>query len=258
MSTFLFELLVALLIQQSVPKPPLAFDVAMIKPSAPAVQGGAIRPMPSGQGYMATGIPLKLMIRLMYTITDSQVAGGPDWINTDRWDVQAKADGSYNLDQLHQMYQTLMADRFQLKFHREMRELPAYELVLDKPGDKGSKMTVNETENHFDIPIQPAARFKAQGTRVPMSYLAWWLSQQLNRPVIDKTGLDRFYDFTLEWAPDPQPDGVRPPGADAPVPAPDGPTIFTALREQLGLKLESRRGLVEVLVIDHAARPSEN
>ena len=258
MATILGTILVALFIQQPAPKP-LAFDVAMIKPTAPEVRGGAIKPMPSGQGYMAQGIPLKLMIRLMYTITDSQVVGGPDWINTDRWDVQAKADGSYNVDQLHQMFQALMADRFELKFHREKRDLPAYELVLDKPGDRGSKMTANDSDNHFDIPILPAGRNKVQGSRVPMAYLAWWLSQQLNRPVLDKTGLDKFYDFTLEWAPDPQPpDGTRPPGAEAPAPPPDGPTMFTALREQLGLRLESRRSSVEVFVIDHAARPAEN
>ena len=90
MATLLGTILVALFLQQPAPKP-LAFEVAMIKPTAPEVRGGAIKPMPSGQGYMAQGIPLKLMIRLMYTITDSQVVGGPDWINTDRWDVQAKA-----------------------------------------------------------------------------------------------------------------------------------------------------------------------
>ena len=257
MTTLLGTILAALFIQQPAPKP-LVFEVAMIKPTDPEVRGGAIKPMPSGQGYVAAGIPLKLMIRLMYTITDSQVVGGPDWINTDRWDVQARTDGSYNVDQLHQMFQALMADRFELRFHREKRELPAYELVLDKPGDKGSKMTANDSENHFDIPILPAGPFKVQGTRVPMAYLACWLSQQLNRPVVDKTGLDKFYDFTLQWAPDQQPDGARPPGAEAPAPLPDGPTMFTALREQLGLRLESRRSSVEVFVIDHAARPAEN
>src|SRR5262252_4890494 len=121
MATFLLTVLSALFLQQPAAKP-LAFEVAMIKPTAPDTQGGAIRPMPGGQGYIAGGIPLKLMIRLMYTITDSQVVGGPDWINTDRWDVQARADGSYNLDQLHQMFQSLMAERFGLKFHREKRE----------------------------------------------------------------------------------------------------------------------------------------
>lgn len=236
-------------------KAPLAFEVATIRPTAPDARGGGIRPMPAGQGYVATGIPLKLMIRLMYTLTDSQVVGGPDWINTDRWDVQAKADHSANINELHEMFQTLMADRFQLKFHKENKDLPMYELVLDKPGS-ASKLKVNDTPNKFDIPIIPAGRGHVNGTRVGMSYLAWFLSQQLNRPVVDKTGLDQFYDFELQWTLE-LPDGARPPGADAPAP-PEVPTIFAALREQLGLKLESKKGPVEVYVIDHAEKPSGN
>ena len=121
------------LAQAPASKAPLAFEVATVRPTAPDTRGGGIRPMPAGQGYVASGIPLKLMIRLMYTITDSQVVGGPDWINTDRWDVQARAERSSNINELHEMFQTLMADRFKLKLHRETRELPMFELVLDKP-----------------------------------------------------------------------------------------------------------------------------
>ena len=216
-------------------KAPLAFEVASVKTSDPATRGGGIRPLPGGQTYVATGVPLKLMIRLMYRITDSQIQGGPDWMNTDRFDVRAKAEKPSNIDELHEMFQTLLADRFQLKFHREMKTISAYALVVDKPG----KLKVSEATEPFEIPIKPAGFGKADGTRVPMSYLCWFLAQMLNLPVVDKTGLDKFYDFTLSWTPELPPGVVLPPGVE--LPPTDGPTIFTALREQLGLKLESHK-----------------
>src|SRR5258708_113831 len=108
----------------------LAFEVATVKPSDPNARGGGIRPMPGGQTYVATGVPLRLMIKLMYGITDVQIAGGPDWINTERFDVRAKAEKPSTIDHLHEMFQTLLGDRFQLKFHRETRTLPVYVLVV--------------------------------------------------------------------------------------------------------------------------------
>ena len=101
---------------------PLAFEVASVKPSKPGERGGGIRPLPGGQTYVATNVPLRLMIKLMYKITDSQR------INTDLYDIQAKADRPSNLDDLHVMFQTRLADRFKLEFHRETRELPAFVL----------------------------------------------------------------------------------------------------------------------------------
>ncbi len=226
---------------------PLAFEMAVVKASDPNAQaGGGIRPLAGGQTYVATNVPLRTMIRLMYSINDSQIQGGPDWMNTERYDVRGKAEKASNIDELHEMFQTLLADRFQLKFHKETKQLPVYELKVDKPG----KMTVNESPQQFEIPMRFAGRGKAVGQRVPMSYLCWFLSQQLNRQVLDKTGLDKNFDFTLEFVPE----NARPEGGEPP----DGPTIFTALKEQLGLKLESTKGPVEVFVIDSAAKPAEN
>jgi uncharacterized protein (TIGR03435 family) len=105
--------------------------VASVKPADPAARGGGIRPLPGGQTYIANGAPLKLMVRLMYKITDSQIQGGPDWMNTERYDVRAKAEKPSNIDQLHEMFQTLLADRFQLKFHHEMKTISAYALTVD-------------------------------------------------------------------------------------------------------------------------------
>ncbi len=195
---------------------PLAFEVTTVKPSDPNARGGGIRPMPGGQTYVATGVPLRLMIKLMYGITDVQIAGGPDWINTERYDVHAKAEKPSNIDQLHQMFQTLLADRFQLKFHRETRTLPVFALILDKPG----KLKLNESTPEFaDFPIKGRGPWQSRG-----------------------------------YAP---PGFVPGPGEDPP-PGANGPTIFTALREQLGLKLESQKGPVEVFVIDSAEKPKEN
>jgi len=166
--------------------PPLAFEVASIKPSKPGSAGGGVRPLPGGQTYIAGNVPLRLIIKLMYKITDSQIVGGPSWIDTELWDVEAKAARPSTLDQLHEMFQTLLAERFKLQFHRETREMRAYVLTVDKGG---SKLKLSQAQEPFDIPIKPAGSGKMIGTRVPMSYLCWVLSQFLNTPVMDRTGL---------------------------------------------------------------------
>jgi uncharacterized protein (TIGR03435 family) len=177
------------------------------------------------------------MISLMYRVPLALVTGGPDWINTELWDVEAKADHSYNLDDLHTMFQNLLADDFKLKFHKETREGKVYALEVDK---SGSKMKVNETAQDFKIPINGFNR--VTGTRVPMSCFCWWLSQRMDRLAIDRTGLDKNYGFTLNYAPD-LPPGV--PRDQVPPEILEDPSIFTAVKEQLGLKLEAQKGPVE-------------
>lgn len=243
----------ALLHAQSKPTR-LTFEVASIKPTKPGTRGGGIKPLPGGQEYIAQNVPVKLMTALMYWVTFRQIIGGPAWFNTDPYDIDAKADRSYNIDDLHAMFQNLLADDFKLKFHKEVKEGPVYALVVDKPG---LKMKVNESEQDFKIPITPGANGINIGTRVPMRYLAWWLSGVLDgdgRPVIDRTGLTGNYDFTLAFAP-PQPPSA--PGESSSV-EPNRPNIFDALKQQLGLRLEARRGPVEFYVIDHVEKPAEN
>jgi uncharacterized protein (TIGR03435 family) len=238
---------------QSQPASPLAFEVASVKPSKPGARGGGIRPLPGGQSYVATNVPVRLIIRLMYYLSESQLTGGPAWLNTELYDVEARAEHPSNVDQLHQMFQTLLAERFKLRFHRETRELPAFVLSVDK---SGSKLKLNSTPEPFEIPIKGSGRGGVVGQRVPMTYFAWFLSQQVGRPVVDRTGLGQHYDFTLQWTPEPLPSASA--EAREPLPSADGPTIFTALREQLGLKLQSEKAPVEVFVIDSAERPLEN
>jgi uncharacterized protein (TIGR03435 family) len=233
----------------------LTFEVASIKPAKPGVrEGGGIKALPGGQEYSAKGVPVKLIVSLMYKIPMRQITGGPDWFETDVWDIEAKADHSYNLDDLHVMFQNLLADEFKLKFHKETKEGPVYALMVDK---SGSKMKINESEQDFKIPIGGGPD-GVVGTRVPMQYFCWWLGQVLRndeRPVIDRTGLDKNYDFKLSFAPELPPNFPKenlPPGLL------DRPTIFDALKQQLGLKLEPQKGPVEFYVIDHAEKPAAN
>ncbi len=230
------------------------FDVAAIRPSDPNVQAGWIKATPGGRGYTARNVPVKLMISLMYKVPMRQIKGGPAWMESDRFDVEAKTDHASNLDDLHTMYQELLADRFGLKFHKETKEGPVYALTIDPAG---LKMKANTTPQDFNIPINGPPDHVV-GTRVPMNYLCWWLGQVLQndeRPVVNMTGLDGNYDFTMAFTP------VLPPGASAdnlPENLRDLPSIFTALHEQLGLKLQAQKGPVEYYVIDHIEKPSAN
>jgi uncharacterized protein (TIGR03435 family) len=230
----------------------LTYDVASIRPSTDESRSGSIKATPGGTGYTAHNINVRTMISLMYKIPARQIKGGPDWLDSDRYDVEARADKPYNLDDLHIMYQNLLADRFNLKFHKETREGNVYALEQDTPG---SKMKLNESAQDFHIPITYAPDGAAVGVRVPMSYLAWWLGQQIQsqeRPVIDLTTLDKYYDFTLAFAP------VLPPGVDTEKSPSDKPSLFDALKQQLGLKLVQQRGPIDYYIIDHIDRPSDN
>jgi uncharacterized protein (TIGR03435 family) len=235
--------------------PRLTFDVASIKPSQPGGGIYTIKPLPGGSGYTAQNAPFKLMIALMYKVPMRQIIGGPDWIDTDRFDVEARADQPYSVDDLHVMFQNLLADRFNLKFHKEIKEGPVYALSVDK---SGLKMKADGTGQALGIPIVPATGGGFSGTRVPIQYLCWWLGQQLQndgRPVIDETGLDQSYDFTLSFAPQLPPNVSR---DSLPPEIQNLPSIFDALKQQLGLKLEAKKGPVEYFVIDHVDKPSAN
>ena len=236
----------------------LTFEVISIKPAKPPQpgEGGGIKALPGGQEYSAKGAPVNLIISLMYKVPARQITGGPDWLNTDRWDIEAKADhGGYSLDDLHTMFQNLLADEFKLKFHKEIKEGPVYALSIDK---SGSKMKVNDSPQDFKIPISGGPGGVIVGTRVPMQYFCWFLGQVLQRdqrPVIDKTGLDKFYDFTLSAAPE-LPPGF--PTENLPPGLLDRPNIFEAVKQQLGLKLEAAKGPVEFYAIDHVEKPAAN
>jgi uncharacterized protein (TIGR03435 family) len=232
----------------------LTFDVATVRPSKQADRNGGIKALPGGNGYTAQNIPVKLMISLMYRVPMRQITGGPDWLDSDRYNVEARVERSYSIDDLHIMYQNLLADRFNLKFHIETKEGPVYALMLDTPG---SKLKINESPQDYKIPMNFGPE-GAVGIRVPMPYLCWWLGQQLQnsgRPVIDLTGLDKNYDFTLSFMPELPPDVSR---DNLSPEVRDRPSLFDALKQQLGLKLVAQKGPVDHYVIDHIDRPSDN
>ena len=230
-----------------------AFEVTSVKASKPGSGGlTIIQPMPGSQTYIARNVSLRMMIKAMYKITDSQIARGPDWIDTEHYDIDAKAERPSTLDELHEMFRMLLMDRFQLRFHRETRTLPAQVLVV---GKSGTKLKRSESQETLDVPIKPSGPGRIVGARVSMSYLAWYLSLQLGTPVVDGTALEGFFDFTLSWSPNP---GLNSPGVHYRDDAANELDMFAALREQLGLRLESAKAPVNVFVIDQVARPNAN
>lgn len=253
---------------QPAPKP-LQFEVAAIKPADPDAHGSSMMTDRVG-GLNVTNTPLRALITAAYGIRDFQLSGGPGWVGTERFDIIAKpervegaaeppdgptmTDGQRKVrnEQWNERVRTLLADRFGLVVHKETKEQPVYVLTVAK---NGPKLTVVTTPG--DRQGTSGGRGRSQGYAATISMLANTLSNATGRPVIDKTGLTAKYDYILEWVPDAGATGSS--GQDTPQPVDSpGPTIFTALQEQLGLKLESSKGPVENVVIDHVDHPSAN
>jgi len=251
-------------------KPP-AFEVASIKPNATGDNRIMMQMAPGGR-LNVTGATLRMLIRNAYRVQDFQIIGGPQWISADRFDIQAKAEDNASQTQVNEMLQTLLAERFQLKFHKETRELPVYELAVAKNGPKLEETKVDGPPRTFQGPdgrtqtmgrgMVMIGRGQINGGGMSMAQLAQMLGNNLGRTVVDKTGLTGNYDIQLSWTPDPGQGplmpGLPPGGGDRGAPAdPSLPSIFTAIQEQLGLKIDSGKGPVEVMVIDGAQKPAE-
>jgi uncharacterized protein (TIGR03435 family) len=171
--------------------------------------------------------------------------GGPGWLSDDRYDVSAKAAGAASRNQVMLMLQALLADRFKLTFHFEEKEMPIYSLVIAKNGPKIKE--AKDDGNGLEIGGDPQHALSARN--ISMAQFAGTLSrlQELDRPVVDRTGLKGVFNISLDFV-----------AEDAASPDSAGPSIFTALAEQLGLKLEATKGPVQIFVIDHVEKPSEN
>jgi uncharacterized protein (TIGR03435 family) len=229
--------------------------------AAPEFEAASIKPSPEGPGHTGwhsdPGIvtlqnqTLKGLIAVAWTLQDNQVEGGPKWLDSDRYLIQARTPGPSDDPQMRLMLQALLKDRFQLAFHMETRVVSGFALVTAKNGLKieaakdstgGSRSSSNN--GHMD----------ASG--MSMDRLATWLARTLRSPVTDATGLTGVYDLKLEW----DPASVRPAAAQDAQNAdqPTAPSIFTALQDQLGLKLEPRKVSMQILVVDRAKKPSEN
>jgi len=242
---------------QRSPSAKLAFDVASIKPNSSGDRRTGM--VPSRGRFLATNVTLRQLIQNSYLLQDFQIVGGPSWLNSARYDIEAKGNGGPG-PEFHVMVQSLLADRFQLRVHRETKKLPIYVLLLDKNGPRVKHATscVGETSS-----TNPCGGFTMTprgdliGRSVRMEQFVGNLSFLLHRTVLDKTELSETYDLDLHWAPD-EATYSSLGGSGAPSLDSNRPEIFTALREQLGLKLQAQKGPVNILVIDHAAPPTEN
>jgi uncharacterized protein (TIGR03435 family) len=238
----------------------------------------------------ATDVTTKMIIEFAYSSKDFQLLGGPSWINSEGYDIDAKIEDSLaqqlqklpteqRLDRDREMVQSLLADRFKLSVTHSTRELPVYSLVVAKGGPKLKDVASPAIQANAAAPPPTSARESVPSSPPPpgrgttlsigrsgearltaksmsIANLVDMISRQLGRPILDRTRLKGTYDFTLQYTPENPIPGLQ--GPDAAPPDSSGTSIFTALQEQLGLKLESTRGPVDVLVIDHVERPSEN
>jgi bla regulator protein blaR1 len=233
------------------------FEVVSVKPTGPEARGGRISFL--NGTFTATGITARNCILLAHDIPSFQLAGGPSWIGDQRYDILAKtpagtlkAAGPERWAQMRAAVQALLADRFQLIIHRETKLIPGYALVVAKSGFKLKKTA---DDGHADF---SSNRGKLTAHQISMELLARNLSGNLSSPVVDMTGIKGGFDLTLEWTPDEVQSPAKP-GGEAAEPEPSaGPSIFTALQEQLGLRLETQKAPVEMIVIDRIEKPAAN
>jgi uncharacterized protein (TIGR03435 family) len=230
---------------QPVPAGP-AFEVASIKPNT-SLSRHASSHVTNGEVIMSN-VSLKSCIQFAYHIQDGRLFG-PDWLSATSFDIVAKPPSGSPHDQYREMMQALLADRFKLAIHHESRTLPAFALVIGKNGPKLQKGEPGGP--HVDV-----ENTKLTGRGMTMANLAETLSRHLDRPVVDKTGLEGFFDLHLEWSPEEKPSDEKEAAAALP---PSRPPMFTAVQEQLGLRLQAEKLPVDVIVVDHMERlPTEN
>jgi uncharacterized protein (TIGR03435 family) len=266
-----------LLAQQAAPSPapqvapaaaPLAYDVVSIRPARSGTSADSrgiitertgIRTTADGASFENAN--LKALIANAYNVKDNAIVDVPDWADSAHYDIDAKVvpdpgapPPALTTPQRRQMLQSLLADRFHLVVHRDTKDAPIYELDLAKGGSKLHQSTPTDAPapNGHPSPVGFPMMFgpgKVSGQSISISSLTDLLTAQLHRPVVNKTGLTGKYDLNLQWTPD---------WADADAPDVSGPSLFTAVEEQLGLKLTASHGPVTTLVIDRIERPTPN
>jgi uncharacterized protein (TIGR03435 family) len=252
------------------------FAVASVKPN----HTGCCTTYGAGNGGSGgKNVTLKMLIAFAYHLQQFQISGGPRWIDSEHFDIEGKAENARaDPEQLRLMLRSLFEDRFKLKVHYETKPSAVYALVVGKGGPK-LKLSRDQSRQNVDGPSPPgvgpnhgAIRIgvgNLVGNAVTLSWFATMLSQRMDRVIVDKTNLDGRFDVQLQWAPIPGenpfdqggnklPAAIVDNGGATLTADPSGPSIFSAIQEQLGLKLESAKAPVELLVIDHVEMPSEN
>jgi uncharacterized protein (TIGR03435 family) len=261
---------VAILLIAVVPGRSQTFDVASIKPSAPAPAGGPPRVAADAARFIAANSTLRSILQFAYrptnggTLRFTDVIGAPDWTDRDRFDIEAKPEsgtGPVSQEQMRVMVQSLLMDRFQLKAHWETRDMPTYNLIVAR---SGTRLKLSEDQSPVRLDAQPRgtvrtiARPSSAGialtmtvNAVPIDIFVATLQSYAGRPLFDKTGLKGLFDTQLEFF-------LEAGGPGQPTLPDSGTTFAAAIEEQLGLKLESNRGPVEVLAVDSVQRPTQN
>ena len=252
---------------QSPPAAP-SFEVASIKRNVSSEPGGYIR-VEEGVRFNATGVPLSFILRQAYGVMENQIVNQPDWLTSERYDIRGKApDGVEVYPNMAPLLRSLLRDRFGFQSHTEQRDLPTYDLVMAR-SDRRLGPKISQAD--FDCGARQTAAVPQAGLSGPVCNItfgpgrifvrgfsiarfAGGLVSEVQRTVVDKTGLTGAWNFELLYTPD------RPVSLNGAIvqPNPDAPSLFTAVQEQLGLKLESSRGPVDVLVIDRVNRPTED
>ena len=244
-----FTLSIGIVQAQAPSDPPSKFEEASVRRADPARKGPPLEITPSGR-FNAT-IDLRFLLQVAYSVHFDQIVGGPKWMDGEEYTIVAAPPPGLpippdrrSVNKLtEERLRNLLEDRFQLKVHRETREMPIYELVIAKGGPK-LKEEPQGPPGQFKLRLGAGAMITSGGGG-KIGLLTTLLTNEFHRPVIDKTGLEGWYAFNLKF----NPDESKPS---------DRPSLFTALQEQLGLKLEAKKGEGEVLVIDRLERPSEN
>jgi uncharacterized protein (TIGR03435 family) len=223
---------------------PRSFEVASIKSNETGSDARRATAAPGGI-FIAENVTLKLLISRAYGVAEARVDGGPGWVDGDKYDVRAKADTPLEMtrEELRPCLQALLAERFRLKVHPETRQGAVYTLSTAK---NGSKLKEHSGAGTSGISASTeSGRTVITGNKITLARLAEYLSGQAGRPVLDRTGLKGEFDFLLEWS-------------NNAASASSLPSVFTALQEQLGLRLDAAKGPIETIVIEHAEKPSAN
>ena len=213
------------------------FEVASIKPSAQGVRGATFY-NPTRERFQIDDVTVKGLIAYACNVREFQIEGASGWVASDRYNVIAKPDGELTDERIRAMVQSLLAERMGLKIHRESREMSVLSLTVAKGGPKLQESAIAAG------PTMRGGEGRLTGQNLTMDMLASLLANRVERPVLNRTGMPGQFDIKLEWVPEESPE--------------TGPSIFTAVQEQLGLRLETERAAAEILVVEHVDRPSPN
>ena len=230
-------------------EPPLRFEVASIRPHQSAGDDPSNRQILPGGRFVATATTVGTLIRIAFGTDDNRISGAPSWTGNETFDINATTVNRTEVTttlQFQQLILSLLEDRFQLKFHREQKEARVYWLELDKPGKLGPALKPSTPDSQPNMSTNSnGSRAAMKVSNMSMADIAAGLRRQSGRPVEDHTGLPGNFDFQIEWAPEESPDSAD-------------PSLFTVLKEQLGLKLQSAKGITEILIVDQITQPSAN